>query len=87
MKSACTKMGFEPAIPCESSNLVPLLNWANCDIGIAIIPKSAEKIMPDSKLLFKQIINPEVMSRPSALIWLRNRHLSSVAIKFMEYFR
>ncbi|MCM3767116.1 LysR family transcriptional regulator [Neobacillus niacini] len=87
MKSSCIELGFDPTILCESSNIVPLLNWANCDIGIAIIPKSAEKIMPHSKLMFKQIINPEIMSRPSALIWLKNRHLSSVAVKFMEYFR
>ncbi len=87
MKSACTELGFEPTILCESSNIGPLLNWANCDIGIAIIPRSAEKIMPNSKLMFKKIINPEVMARPSALIWLKNRHLSSAAIKFMEYFK
>ncbi|MCM3726501.1 LysR family transcriptional regulator [Neobacillus cucumis] len=86
VKSACTELGFEPTILCESSNLVPLLNWANCNIGIGIVPKSAEKIMPNSKLIFKKIINPEVMARPSALIWLKKRHLTSAAIKFMEYF-
>lgn len=87
VKNACRDFGFEPNIICESSNLMTLLNWANYDIGIAIIPRSGEKLIPNSKLIFKQIINPEVMARPSALIWLKDRHLSRVALKFIEYFK
>jgi LysR family transcriptional regulator, salicylic acid-responsive activator of bsdBCD len=87
VKSACRDFGFEPNIICESSNLITLLNWASHEIGIAIIPKSGEKLVPNSGLVFKQIINPEVMARPSALIWLKDRHLSSVTVEFIEYFK
>lgn len=86
-KNACNEHGFEPNIICESNSLMPLLNWANYDIGIAITPRSAEKLIPDSKLIFKQIINPDIMARPSALIWLKDRYLSTVAKKFIEYFK
>lgn len=86
VKSACRDAGFEPNIICESSNLMTLLSWANHDIGITIIPRSGGKLIPDSKLIYKRIINPDIMARPSALIWLKERRLSIVAKRFMEYF-
>ncbi|MER2192262.1 MAG: LysR family transcriptional regulator [Solibacillus sp.] len=85
-KSACDNLGFEPTIICESGNLMTLLTWANYDIGIAIIPKSAEKLLPNNRLVFKDIKNPQLMARPSALIWLKDRHLPIVAKRFKDYF-
>lgn len=86
LKKACNNLGFEPYIMCESSDLMTLLTWASHDIGIAIIPRSAEKLIPDSSLLFKQIVNPVVMARPPAVIWLKDRHLSTAAKLFKAYF-
>ncbi|WP_158583011.1 LysR family transcriptional regulator [Lysinibacillus yapensis] len=86
LKKACANLGFEPNIMCESSDLMTLLTWASYDIGIAIIPKSAEKTIPNSSLLFKQITNPVVMARPPAVIWLKGRYLSTVAKLFKQYF-
>lgn len=86
LRAECNKLGFEPTIICESSDLMTLLTWASHDIGIAIIPLSAGKLIPDTKLHFKQITNPVVYARPSAIIWLKNRTLSTIASKFIEYF-
>lgn len=86
LKRACDNLKFEPTVICESGNLMTLLTWANYDIGIAIIPKSSEKLLPNTDLIFKEIINPQLMARPSALIWLKNRHLPIVAKRFKEYF-
>jgi len=86
VRSACKNYGFEPNILLESNSIMPLLTWADYGMGITIIPRSAAKLIPNSKLIFKQIVEPEVMARPSALIWLKNRHLSTLAKRFIEYF-
>lgn len=86
VKSACIESGFEPRIICESSDIMTLLTWADRGIGIAVVPKSAINLVPNSDLIFKKIINPTIMARPSALIWLKGRYLSSVSKKFMSYF-
>ncbi|ARK30187.1 LysR family transcriptional regulator [Halalkalibacter krulwichiae] len=86
LKDACLKNGFEPKIICESSDIMTLLIWANHDIGITIVPKSAINLIPNTELFFKEIINPTIMARPSALIWLKDRYLSQASRRFMEYF-
>ncbi|WP_227937612.1 LysR family transcriptional regulator [Alkalihalobacillus deserti] len=86
LQNACLNNGFEPKIICESSDIMTLLIWANHDIGITIVPKSAINLIPNTDLIFKEIINPTIMARPSALIWLKERYLSSTSRKFMEYF-
>jgi LysR family transcriptional regulator, salicylic acid-responsive activator of bsdBCD len=86
LKSACLHNGFEPKIICESSDIMTLLIWANHDIGITIVPKSAINLIPNTELIFKEIINPSIMTRPSALIWLKERYLSTTAKRFIEAF-
>ncbi|SMQ72123.1 DNA-binding transcriptional regulator, LysR family [Bacillus sp. OV166] len=86
VKTACLNAGFEPKIICESSDIMTLLTWANHDIGIALVPKSALNLIPNTQLIIKEIIQPSIMARPSALIWLKGRYLSSISRKFMEYF-
>ena len=83
--TACLQNGFEPKIICESSDLTTLLNWASHDIGITIVPRSAMKLMPFSNLVFKEIREPVIMTRPPVLIWLKRRYLSSISRKFIEY--
>ena len=86
LKSACLHNGFEPKIICESSDIMTLLIWANHDIGMTIVPKSAINLIPNTELIFKEIINPSIMTRPSALIWLKERYLSTTAKRFIEAF-
>ena len=85
-KDACLSNGFEPKVICESSDIMTLLIWANHDIGMTIVPKSAIHLIPNTELIFKEIINPSIMTRPSALIWLKERYLSTTAKRFMESF-
>ncbi|MEH7252371.1 LysR family transcriptional regulator [Neobacillus niacini] len=86
VKTAFLDVGFEPKIICESSDMMTLLTWAYHDIGIALVPKSAINLIPNTTLIFKEIIRPSIIAKPSALIWLKGRYLSSISRKFMEYF-
>jgi LysR family transcriptional regulator, salicylic acid-responsive activator of bsdBCD len=86
VKTAFLNVGFEPRIICESTDIMTLLTWAYHDIGIALVPKSAINLIPNTQLIFKEIVNPSIIARPSALIWLKGRYLSSISRKFMEYF-
>ncbi len=86
VETACLQHGFEPRIVCESSDITTLLNWAIHDIGITTVPRSAMNIIPNSGLIFKEIREPEIMARPSVVIWLKGRYLSTISRKFMESF-
>lgn len=86
VKTACLNAGFEPRIVCESSDIMTLLTWAHHDIGIALVPRSALNLIPNTQLIIKEIIRPSIMARPPALIWLKGRYLSSISKKFIEYF-
>lgn len=85
--AACLQNGFEPNIIGESSAITPLLNWAHYDIGIAMVPRSAMNIMPNSGLLFKEIREPSIMTHQPALIWLKGNNLSLVSQRFIETFQ
>jgi LysR family transcriptional regulator, salicylic acid-responsive activator of bsdBCD len=84
--AACLKNGFEPNIIGESSNITPLLTWALYDIGIAVVPRSAMNIIPNSGLIFKEIREPTIMTYQPALIWLKEDYLSTISRKFIESF-
>lgn len=86
VEDACREAGFEPKIICESNDIMTLLTWANHDVGITIVPQSAMNLIPNAGLQFKEIIEPSIMSRPSAIIWLKGRYLSTTSKKFLEYF-
>jgi LysR family transcriptional regulator, salicylic acid-responsive activator of bsdBCD len=86
VKTAFINSGFEPKIICESSDIMTLLTWAHHGIGIALVPRSAINLIPNTQLIFKEIVCPSIIASPSALIWLKGRYLSSISRKFMEYF-
>ena len=86
VKTAFINSGFEPKIICESSDIMTLLTWAHHDIGIALVPKSAIHLIPNTQLIFKEIKRPSIIASQSALIWLKGRYLSSIARRFMESF-
>ncbi|SDH21724.1 DNA-binding transcriptional regulator, LysR family [Alteribacillus persepolensis] len=85
VKEACNKAGFNPHIIGESTSLTMLLNWAYHGIGVVIVPKSAMNVLPTSELVYKKITHPSIESRPSGLIWLKHRHLSTPAKRFIDY--
>lgn len=83
---AFQRMGIEPKIICESNDITTLLAWANAGIGVAIIPESALQLFPNTQLKVKRLIEP-TLETTSAIIWLRDRYLSTAAKRFIHMFR
>ncbi|MFC2947593.1 LysR family transcriptional regulator [Virgibacillus sediminis] len=87
VKDSFRTLGYEPTIITESDNIATLLNWAYHGIGIAIVPKSAKNLIPYDEIIYKEIINPSIKTRPSGIIWRKKGYLSTVSRKFLEYFK
>ena len=51
-------------------------------LGVAIVLKSATGLVPSNHLTFQEIADP-ALSIKKAIIWNRNRYLSSVARNFL----
>jgi LysR family transcriptional regulator, salicylic acid-responsive activator of bsdBCD len=81
----CHTIGFTPTILCESDDVLPLLAWAVADVGIALVPRSAVSLVPSASLVTKTIVKP-TLETAAALIWLRNRYLSTTARHFLSLF-
>ncbi|MDF2571095.1 MAG: catM 2 [Sporomusa sp.] len=81
----CHQANFIPEILCESDDVLPLLAWAAAGIGIAVVPRSAVSLVPNANLVSKAIVNP-VLETAAALIWVRNRYLSTTARHFLSLF-
>ncbi len=81
----CEKCGFTPDFVCMSDDVMPILAWADADIGIAIVPRAAIGLIPSANLVYKPIVNP-CLETTSAVIWMRNRHLSAAARNFLDLF-
>lgn len=80
------QIGLEPKIRCRHSDTRSMLAWASTGIGIAIVPKSATSLIPGDTLIIKDIIEPSLRTSPTAVIWLRDRHLSASARHFIDMF-
>lgn len=82
---ACYKSGFEPRILCKIDDTSSILLWAATGMGVAIIPKDWINLVPNTNLKYKEINEPSLITR-TAILWMRNRHLSSVAGNFIATF-
>lgn len=82
----CHKAGFEPRILCRSNDIRTILLWANNGIGIAIIPRNCIGLIPNDNLLYAEIDEPS-LHVGTAIIWRKDRYLSSVAKHFLESFQ
>lgn len=81
----CHKLGFEPKVFCKNDDARTTLLWANAGLGIAIVPKSALKLIGSSNLLYKEIDNSSLCTQIAA-IWMKNGYLSSAAKNFLSTF-
>lgn len=81
----CEQCGFTPEIVCMSDDVMPILAWADADIGVAIVPRSAIGLIPSVNLAYRIIADP-CLETTSAVIWLRNRYLSAAARNFLALF-
>ncbi|MBC2581967.1 LysR family transcriptional regulator [Clostridium sp. DJ247] len=84
---ACKENGFEQLnVVCSNGDVRSSLIWANAGIGIAIVPKSNLNIMSHVNLKVKEIIEPSIETRV-AVIWMKDRYLSTAARHFIEIFK
>lgn len=82
----CQKSGFEPRILCKSNDIRTILLWARNGIGLAIIPKNCVELISNTNLKYTEINEPS-LNVGTAIIWMKNRYLSSVAKHFLESFQ
>ncbi|MCX7773114.1 MAG: LysR family transcriptional regulator [Clostridia bacterium] len=78
----CMKEGFEPRIICKSNDARTVLQWAETGLGVGLVPKNCLRLVPHTRLSFREIEEPLLMSG-TAVIYPRNRYLSSAAKNFI----
>jgi len=86
IKEACRKAGFEPNIICRIDDTRFMLSWANTGMGIAIIPRDMIGLLPDAKLVYREIKEESLVTR-TVIMWMKNRYLSAPARHFLEVFK
>lgn len=85
ISETCMEYGFEPVIFCKNDDARTTLLWANAGLGIAIVPKSAFELSANSNLICKEIESEKLKTRIAA-IWVKDRYISPLAMKFIENF-
>lgn len=82
---ACQEEGFEPKILCRSDDVRSVLLWASTGIGVAIVPKAAINLISNENLMYKEI-NESSLETQIAIIWKKNKYLSTITRHFLETF-
>lgn len=82
----CKKVSIEPRIFCKTDDARSALLWSNSGIGVGIVPKSAIKLLGDSNLSYVEIKNANLETN-IAVIWMKNRYLSTATKHFINTFR
>jgi len=86
IKECCNNADFQPTLLCKNDDARTTLLWANAGMGIAIVPKSALKLLGSSNLMYKEIKEPSLETQIAA-IWIKGRYLSTAAKHFLENFK
>ncbi len=82
---AFAKEGVSPQIFCLADDARTALMWAEAELGVAIVPQSAYRIMPHHKIIFAELCEPALRTRLAA-ISKKGASLSWPAQKFLEIF-
>ena len=82
---AFAKEGVSPQIFCLADDARTALMWAEAELGVAIVPQSAYRIMPHHKIIFTELCEPSLRTRLAA-ISKKGASLSWPAQKFREIF-
>ncbi len=85
IQETCMEQGFEPEVYCKCDDARTALLWANAGFGIAIVPKSAFELAANNNLLCKEIQSEKLRTRIAA-IWVKDRYISPLTMKFIESF-
>ncbi|MGN7760304.1 LysR family transcriptional regulator [Paenibacillus sp. 22594] len=86
IRETCLENGFEPQVFCMNDDARTTLLWANAGLGIGIIPRSAFILANNSNVLSKVIRSDSLNTRVAA-VWMKDKYLSSLAVKFIENFQ
>ncbi len=77
--------GLQPKIFCKNDDARTTVLWANAGYGVGIVPASALTLAAHENLHTKTIREKKLRTRIAA-IWMKDRYLSSLGEKFLEYF-
>ncbi|MGL6017027.1 MAG: LysR family transcriptional regulator, partial [Selenomonadaceae bacterium] len=80
-----SRYNITPKVFCKNDDARTTLLWANAGMGIAIVPASAFDLAAHQNLRAKVIEEPALRTRITA-IWMKDRYLSTLGEKFIEYF-
>lgn len=80
------KHGLKPNIICDCPDAAMLLSLVRSGVGFTLLPKSTLIALPLNGIKIVDIEDSTITS-DSAVIWLKNRSLSKVAMHFLETFR
>lgn len=85
ISKACENYNFQPTVYCKNDDARTSLLWANSGLGVAIVPKSAIKLIGSSDIIVKEIISKE-LSTQIAIIWPKTGYLSTAGKNFLNLF-
>lgn len=80
-----SRYNIKPKVFCKNDDARTTLLWANAGMGVAIVPASAFDLAAHQNLWAKVIEEPALRTRITA-IWMKDRYLSTLGEKFIEYF-
>jgi len=78
--------GLQPSIVCQCPDAAMLLSLVRAEVGAAILPRSTLLSFPTDDLRIVEIEDTMIESE-SAVIWLKDRHLSKSATRFIDTFK
>ncbi|NOW03700.1 LysR family transcriptional regulator [Clostridium beijerinckii] len=82
----CQDFNFQPTVFCKNDDARTSLLWANSGLGIAIVPKSAIKLIGSSNIIYKEI-DSDILTTQIAIIWSKTGYLSSAGNNFLDLFQ
>ncbi|WP_315121213.1 LysR family transcriptional regulator [uncultured Clostridium sp.] len=83
---ACGKAGFQAKILCVNDDPRLILSWASKGIGVAIVPATWANLVSMDNLKAMEINAPSLMTQ-TAIVWLKNKYLSTPARNFLKTFQ
>lgn len=79
----CDKAGVKPEFVCISDGILLNLILLKMGMGMALVPKSAEGLLSDGELIYKEIIEPAIFTK-TAIVWKRSQNLSAGGKQFLK---
>ncbi|MCH3950835.1 MAG: LysR family transcriptional regulator [Acidaminococcus sp.] len=79
--------GLSPYVRLTSDEIIPLLTWADCGLGIAIVPEFSKAFLAPDKFIIQPIQIPMNPVETSALIWQRKGNLPTAVRSFIGAFQ